>query len=451
MCSILFSTKKIDNINYRNRFMKLRGPDHTNIINHKGCTFLHNLLSITGTFTPQPIVENDVVVIFNGEIYNFKEFGNYDNDTKCILPLYKKYGSDFIKKLDGEFSIVLVDFKNNKVIFTGDIFCTKPLWYAIEGKDIGVSSYRSGLEGTYTNIKMFEANTTMIFDMKSGSLTTFPIYEFNLEQYKTNYDDWNKAFSNSIKKRSCQNMSQRLFIGMSSGYDSGALICEMIKQNAKFKAYSVIGSENLNVLNKRFNILKRYSNSELEILNISPLDKQMAHQHLLTYTEDYKYTIYSSKSDYNEFNLSLWDDNGSNNLSYVCSKARQDNRKVFLSGAGADELFSDYGWNGISKYKHSNFGGLFPENLHDIFPTHLNKKPIWASFYNSSMNSYLKKDEYVTGSYSQEGRYPFLDKAVVQEFLNLSCELKNREYKSVISNYLRTYKFPFCPNEKIGF
>jgi asparagine synthetase B (glutamine-hydrolysing) len=451
MCSILFSTKNIDNIDHRNRFMKLRGPDSTNIIDYKGCTFLHNLLSITGTFTPQPLVDDDIVIIFNGEIYNFKEFGDYDNDTKCIIPLYKKYGNDFVKKLDGEFAIVLADFKNNILIVTGDVFCTKPLWYAIEGKDIGVASYKSGLEETYSNIKMFDANTTLIFDMLTGIYETKTIYDFNLDQYKTNFDDWNKAFSNSIKKRSCQNMSQKLFIGMSSGYDSGALICEMIKQGAKFKAFSVIGSENKEILDKRYNILTSYPNCELEVLTITPSMRNMAHQYLLDNTEEFKYTIYSARSNYSESYLSLWDDNGSNGLSYVCSKAKLDDRKVFMSGAGADELFSDYAWNGSSKYQHSNFLGVFPENLETIFPTKLNNKPIWASFYSSSMCSYLKKDEFVTGSYSQEGRYPFLDTEVVQEFLNITHTLKNSQYKSVIGNYLNINNFPFSPNEKIGF
>lgn len=92
---------------------------------------------------------------------------------------------------------------------------------------------------------------------------------------------------------------------------------------------------------------------------------------------------------------------------------------------------------------HSNFGGLFPDNLEDIFP--------WASFFGSSMESYMIKEEYVGGAYGIETRYPFLDKQVVQEFLNLDKNLKNQNYKSVIHEYLQRDDVPFSPNTKLGF
>jgi asparagine synthetase B (glutamine-hydrolysing) len=171
--------------------------------------------------------------------------------------------------------------------------------------------------------------------------------------------------------------------------------------------------------------------------------REAAHNYIVNNTEEWKYTIYSQRSSYNEFDLSLWDDNGANGLSHVCSHGKADGRKIFLSGAGADELFSDYGWGGYSKYNHSNFGGLFPADLKTIFP--------WASFFGSSMESYLMKDEFVCGSYGIEGRYPFLDKMVVQEFLWLKVNLKNDKYKYVLDNHLTTNNFPFCPNQKIGF
>ena len=102
---------------------------------------------------------------------------------------------------------------------------------------------------------------------------------------------------------------------------------------------------------------------------------------------------------------------------------------------GADELFSDYGFNGTKIFNHSNFGGLFPDKLESIFP--------WNSFYGSSMESYLAKEEYIGGSYGLEARYPYLDVNVVQEFLNLTPKLKNLIYKSVIDNYLTKHNFPF--------
>ena len=90
MCSLLFSTKPINNLAYANEYLAKRGPDKTNYITHKNHHYVHNLLSITGAFTLQPLFGDDIAVLFNGEVYNFKEFGDYDNDSKCIGPLYEQ-------------------------------------------------------------------------------------------------------------------------------------------------------------------------------------------------------------------------------------------------------------------------------------------------------------------------------------------------------------------------
>jgi hypothetical protein len=67
------------------------------------------------------------------------------------------------------------------------------------------------------------------------------------------------------------------------------------------------------------------------------------------------------------------------------------------------------------------------------------------------MESYLAKEEYVSGAYGLEGRYPFLDRAVVQEFLWLSADLKNSVYKNVLDNYLTMHNYPFQRGVKTGF
>ena len=57
-------------------------------------------------------------LIFNGEIYNYKKFGDYESDGYCIIPLYKEYGPSFVKHLDGEFSICLFDFKEKQLMLS---------------------------------------------------------------------------------------------------------------------------------------------------------------------------------------------------------------------------------------------------------------------------------------------------------------------------------------------
>ena len=72
-------------------------------------------------------------------------------------------------------------------------------------------------------------------------------------------------------------------------------------------------------------------------------------------------------------------------------------------------------------------------------------------FYYGAQSSYLIKEECIAGSLGIETRYPFLDKKVVQEFLNLSSDLKNLNYKSPLDYYFTVNNYPFAKNEKKGF
>jgi len=435
MCSFLFSSKltdkSIDDLNY---YLKLRGPDHTEKLEFNKCLFLHNLLSITGEFTPQPIVSDDIVAIYNGEIYNYKEFGDYDSDGKCLIPLYKEYGANFIKKLDGEFAICIVDFKKKIIVVSSDLFKTKPLFIGFNGKNVGVSTYKTPLEMMGYTVKTSEANTIYTISLKNGKIINQEkIYNFDLNQHKLTYDDWIRAFKKSIKKR-LLNTDKNLFIGLSSGYDSGLIFNELVENAHPFRCYSLIGTENEDIIDERLNL-----KSDKCISTKIRKDKgnYIFSKMLITkYTEPFNYTIPND-------NIKLVNDGGSGNFATICMQAKNNNCKICLSGTGADEIISDYGYNGMKFYPHSNFGGKFPDDLNTIFP--------WPSFYNSTLESYIAKEEYVGGSFGIEVRYPFLDKDVVQEFLWLHQDLKNKEYKAPIHYYFKQINFPFEEKIKRGF
>ena len=454
MCSILFSTKynkdiNLDDLNYHNQF---RGPDDTcvSVDETNGFMFIHNLLSMTGKFTRQPFIDNDVICLYNGEVYNYKDFGDYNSDGECLIDLYREYGTDFVKKLDGEFAILLLDFKNDVAIMATDPFKIKPLFYSTDNNEFGCSTYSTPLNMLgYNNIQKAKPNTAMVFQLSDATLLNeFTIYDFNLNQHKTSFDDWNQAFKESIEKRT-SNSSQNIFIGLSSGYDSGAICCELLKNKTPFKAYSVLGAcdpriihENSAIIDLRHSMITKSEKAEFKTL-WKNTELYNAHRDLVKRgTEEFIYTIESSSSNYKE-RRKLIDDRASSWLSLVCTHAINDNRKLYLSGLGADEIFSDYGFGGIKKTQHSNFGGLFPKDLSTIFP--------WNSFYHSSMESYLAKEEYVSGMHGVETRYPFLDKKVVQEFLWLDHNLKNSQYKSVLDNYFIENNYPFNRGEKKGF
>jgi asparagine synthetase B (glutamine-hydrolysing) len=282
----------------------------------------------------------------------------------------------------------------------------------------------------------FDQNTRQYIIEETGSLFTF-----NLDQTKDSFDDWNEAFANSIRKRT-ENCREKIFIGLSSGYDSGSIACELRNQDVPHTAYTLTGTENREVLNARHDLFKE-KNSTHKVYTLPEHERGSIVNYIAKNVEPFKNKIHSSSSDYNEYGMDIVDDHGGGSLAYVCDHALRDGNKVYLSGSGADEIFSDYGFGGVKKYQHSNFGGLFPDNLETIFP--------WASFYGSSQETYIAKEEHVAGSFGIETRYPYLDKYVVQEFLSLTPELKNSKYKSVLFNYLTQNNYPFCENEKIGF
>lgn len=444
MCSFLFTNKKIKDFDYMNRNMGMRGPDNTNMVDVGDYTFVHNLLSISGEFTKQPFINEDkkVACVYNGEIYN--TISKYKSDGEGIIPKYLNHGFYFPMMLDGEFAICLVDYENEKIILSTDVFSTKPIWYAINGSEIGVATYESALKALeFSDIKKIPANTRLLIDMNSlNILDKGQVFNFNLDQVKDTFDDWNSAFKEAIRKRT-QNVREKIFIGLSSGYDSGSIACELLNQNVPHKAYSITGCENRDVLSRRHAMITGNSSFEEFTIDEYGQGRRDLTQYLIDNVEPFKNTIHSSSSDYNEYHMDIKDDHGGGSLVAVCSFAKRDGRKIYLSGSGADELFSDYGFGGVKKYQHSNFGGLFPDDLSTIFP--------WDSFYGSSQETYIAKEEHVAGSFGIETRYPYLDKYVVQEFLSLSSKLKNSKYKSVLYNYLIENSYPFCENEKIGF
>jgi len=397
MCGFL-----VYNHNGNNFYIQKRGQDFTNEVKKNGFTFVHNLLHITGKFTPQPYIKGDIVVLYNGEIYNHK-FARSDGEN--IIPLYQKYGPDFPKYLDGEWAIALYDFDMKVAIFATDLFATKPIWR----NGLECASYESGVGG-----RKIPANTIEIvhFDGKEEKRT---IYDWDLNQYKDSFDDWINAFENAVKKRAIPGC----FLGLSSGYDSGAIVCALNKLGIDFKAYIIKADEDVEILKQRMKLIPIYEYFD------SPRDFTQEPEWIKNNVENFKYKIPQS----------LWRDSAALGLSKICREAHAEDRKVYLSGQGGDEIIGDY----ALKPHQSTFKGKFPKKL-----------TIWENFYEGYQYSYLGKEEYVAGSHSIETRYPFLDKDVVQEFLWLKADLKNKNYKAPIHEYLTRNNFPVIYAKKIG-
>src|SRR3989338_7578120 len=105
--------------------MQHRGPDDSGFYIDKNIMLGHRRLSIIDLKTgKQPIFNEDksIVIVYNGEIYNFKELREelekkghrfYTNsDTEVIVHSYEEYGEDCVKKFNGIFAFAIWDAKN---------------------------------------------------------------------------------------------------------------------------------------------------------------------------------------------------------------------------------------------------------------------------------------------------------------------------------------------------
>jgi asparagine synthetase B (glutamine-hydrolysing) len=444
MCSFLLTTLPYNEefISAANSLQARRGPDLTSQLIQDGTTYIHNLLSITGDFTPQPLQKHDNVCLFNGEIYNSRTFGDYRSDGESILDAYDAHGDQFANHLDGEFSICIYDPRRRNFLLATDPFATKPLHFAVNNNGIGIASYSSALTGLgFTSVARVPANCLVVINRDSQRVfIQRPLWKFNTNQHKVDLDDWDAAFESAIHKR-VWNLREKIFLCLSSGYDSGAIACELLRQKTAFKTYSFYNNEEMSVIDSRRAIINQEASSEA--LELSEEERWHFHQFLTQNGEPGKYYITSSRLEDYCYSPSYIEDGASVGLAAICSRAISEGRKICLSGQGADEIMSDYALLGRPIYDHSNFCGVFPSDLASIFP--------WPSFYGSTQQSYLLKEEYVAGAFGIETRYPFLDKHLVQEFLSLDCVIKNSFYKAPLRSYLVKHSFPYLQDVKRGF
>ena len=442
MCSFVVTNVLFNENTIRdaNRFSKARGPDATKHFYDKetGINWIHNLLHITGEKTVQPFIEeSDLVFVFNGQIYNYKEFASTtSSDGYCIG---NAYSSNQLLDSDGEFAIVINDKPHNKIEVIGDAFATKPCWISIEGDKFAICSYKSSnLALGFSQAFKTDPNTRYVLDLGTMEIERFEIYTWDLKQFKGSFDGWCRLFDLAIKKR-VENTNEKFFVGLSSGYDSGCIVSSLQQHGEIFTTYSVRAAEDVGVLKERHD---RLDQDKKHLIHMTKIDYYRHKRYIKKDCEYYCSEYYIGGNYY-----VVQKDKGAVGTSFVCSHAKKDGFKIYMSGHGSDEIYSDYGFQGcpIPGFEHCDIAGLYPEELRTCFP--------WKNFNGYRMIDFAYKDESVGGSYGLEVRYPFLDRALVQEFLNIQSGLKNANYKAPLYHYLKDNDYPFAegPQHKVGF
>lgn len=165
-----------------------RGPDDAGIFHGPGVALGNQRLSIidiAGGHQPFMSEDGQIVVVQNGEIFNYVELARelaaegYPCTTQCdtevILRLYQRYGIEFIKKLNGMFAIAIYDARQQACYLIRDRVGVKPLYVYHEGPRIYFASEIKALlaTGIPREVNMEALEQYLTFNYVPPPLTMF--------------------------------------------------------------------------------------------------------------------------------------------------------------------------------------------------------------------------------------------------------------------------------------
>lgn len=352
----------------------------------------HNRLSIIDTTIAanQPMQIDHVVLVFNGEIYNFMELREEylsdelfvtHSDTEVLLRLYLKFGlEETLQKIRGMFAFAIYDKNDKKVYLARDHVGKKPLYYFEDEdgfffaseirafnplqKDLSALNeevftntlyYRASKElSPYEKISMLENGHYLIMDLESVDVQKYEYFNFNdlinkdtyLQNSKLSedeiYDKFDHLLTESIKKRLVADVE---VASINSGGVDSSIISAIAYKLGHLKMLHVDVEEYSE--RKYAELLASHLDEELLILKIKKedLDKNID-DIIITY----------------EFPLVHPNSFG---ISEVSRLARENGIKVLLGGEGADELFGGYGYQ-RKYYIGQRISALFPLKVKSI-------------------------------------------------------------------------------------
>jgi asparagine synthase (glutamine-hydrolysing) len=321
---------------------------------------------------PMTDVNGDVVLIFNGEIYNFqelkKELGEYSfqstSDTEVIIYSYLKWGISCFQKFNGMFALAIWDKRKSKLILARDHAGIKPLYYSIKQDELYFASEVRAFKTlkprwpenpdwkkcflmfghlpepitTLQDVKPLPKGTTLEIELPSfkTTSTTFyrQYYNYSITSEQEAIEKIKEALTASVHRHLISDAPIGLFL--SGGIDS-SLLTILAK---KFIP------DNLQTLSIDFES-EQYSERKYQDIVI----KETGANH--------KTFIVTDKLFYDHLDdiINAMDQpsNDGINTYFVCKFAKSYGLKAALSGLGADELFggyqSFYRANAMKKFK----------------------------------------------------------------------------------------------------
>lgn len=157
-----------------------RGPDATHFFDDGNVQLGHHRLSIidTSSAADQPFWddEQEFGIVFNGEIYNFREIREElkkdyafrtSSDTEVVVSAFKKWGIDCVRRFRGMFAFVIYDRKAQKLFLFRDHAGIKPLYYSSAAGSFVFSSELKGITQYYVQSALPLSRSAQAIDLYS--------------------------------------------------------------------------------------------------------------------------------------------------------------------------------------------------------------------------------------------------------------------------------------------
>jgi asparagine synthase (glutamine-hydrolysing) len=282
MCGIngvlhLQSQKKVDSriLTKMRDSLEHRGPDDAGLFIEKNIGFGHRRLSILDVSTAghQPFLSDNgrYVMVYNGEIYNFKDFYpelkssgfniKTSSDTEVLIKLYELYGLKMLSRLNGMFAFAIWDKLEKKLVVVRDRMGVKPLYYSFYNETFYFASEQKALFTAGVPLKIaqdgieeyifnrFVAGENTLFQNvnkvlpghsmtihEGGKITVKKWWDLKKEiqnQHKIkNPIEWfRETFDDSVRLRMVSDVPVGVLL--SGGLDSSSVLASLSHQNYK--------------------------------------------------------------------------------------------------------------------------------------------------------------------------------------------------------------------------
>ena len=435
-----------DNLDFsflKNEFNKgkHRGPENSSIsLVSINTIFGFHRLAINGLddISNQPITVDNVILICNGEIYNYKELYKLMNivpttNSVCevIIHLYLKYGiRQTLRMLDGVFAFVLCDnriyaetetHKLNSIYIARDPYGVRPL-YKLKNKEMFCVASEIKMINNLSNniVEHFEPGTFMKFnlDFKVNAkwASTYENVKYHIPVISSLiysheimiYQGIQYYLTNAVKKRYF-NTDRNVACLLSGGLDS-SLITALVNEEHKKTDYSnerrletysigLTGSDDL--LNAR--VVANYLNTNHTEIIITEKDICDIIPEVIYNIESYDTTTIRASI-----------------CNYLLGRyiKKNSDAKVIFNGDGSDELCGGY---------------LYMDFCPDPIEFDKETRRLLNDIHRYDV---LRSDKCIS-SHGLEPRTPFLDKAFVDFYLSIPCELRFNYHKRIEKYLLR--------------